>query len=247
MYDFSERHQDNPLIQKKGGSRELSTRQNKMFNEDKKYLYTRNELEEYEKFIIDNYGEFKEIMHEIVSPDIHLDIIVVPPTKEHNYYKLITMGMGAYKMKTPQRLARYRLQRAELVMYLPADWNIKSNIEEDFWPIRYLKAMARLPVTNNSWLGFGHTMSLNNEGDTYADNTKFCSLLLVTALDKEYQKLECKLSSGKKINFYQLFPLYAEELEYKLQNGANELLDLVDDEDIIPIINIKEKIIVLNK
>ena len=45
------------------------------------------------------------LFHEIVSPDIHLDIIIVPPTEKNNYYKLITMGMGAYGMNVPDNFS----------------------------------------------------------------------------------------------------------------------------------------------
>lgn len=60
---------------------------------DDMYLYSEKELDEYEAFIQQNFGDYKEVFHEIVSPDIHLDIIMVPPTPENPFHKLITMGM----------------------------------------------------------------------------------------------------------------------------------------------------------
>ena len=89
------------------------------------FLYSEKELRQYEDYIVEQFGEFNEVMHEIVSPDIHVDIIVVPPTEDNNYYKLITMGMGAYKMNVPDELKKYELERAELVLYLPPTWDIK--------------------------------------------------------------------------------------------------------------------------
>ena len=205
------------------------------------YLYTEQELDKYEKYIMNNFGEYNEVFHEIVSPDIHLDIIVIPPTENSNYYKLITMGMGAYKMDVPKELKEYELERAELVLYLPPTWNIKSNKEEDYWPIRCLKVLARLPIQNNTWLGFGHTVSSNQEDSPYANNTNYCSMMLLSAVNKNYEKLDLRLKRLGKINFYQLFPLYKEELEYKKNNGLEKLLDLFDDNDIMPIINIDRK------
>ena len=52
---------------------------------------------------------------------------------------------------------------------------------------------------------------------------------------KKFQKND--LTKGK-INFYQLFPLYKEELEYKMEHDAETLLDLFSDDDIVPIVNI---------
>ncbi len=74
-------------------------------------------LDRYEAFISEQFGEYEQVFHEIVSPDIHLDIIIVPPTEKNNYYKLITMGMGAYGMNVPDNLREYQLERAELVLF----------------------------------------------------------------------------------------------------------------------------------
>lgn len=205
------------------------------------YVYTEQDMAEYEKYIADNFGEFDNVLHEIVSPDIHCDILVIPPTEDNNYYKLITMGMGAYEMNVPKELKQYELERAELVLYLPPEWNIPPKDEEDYWPIRYLKVLARLPLQCDTWLGFGHTVSADEKNTPYADNTKFCSIMLLNALNNNYENLDFKIKGKGKINFYQLFPLYLEELEYKQNNDAEALLDLFEDEDIMPIINLKRK------
>lgn len=208
---------------------------------DSMYLYTEEELNQYESYIMEQFGEYQEVFHEIVSPDIHLDVIIIPPTESDNYYKLITMGMGAYKMNVPSELREYNLERAELVLYLPPTWDIKSSKEEDYWPIRQLKALARLPIQCDTWLGYGHTVSSDEENNPYAEGTEFCSMMLLTALNQYYEKLDFSLKTKGKINFYQLFPLYKEELDYKMATDANALLDLFDDEDIMPIINTKRK------
>ena len=208
---------------------------------DTMYLYTEKELDEYECFIQENFGEYKEVIHEIVSPDIHLDIIVVPPTAEDSYYKLITMGMGAYAMNIPESLKGNDLEHAELILYLPKSWNIRSEDEKDYWPIRYLKILASLPIDLNTWLGFGHTIHGNEDMTPFAENTELNSFVLVNAVNLLYENLDLRLSSGKKIIFYQLFPLHQEELEYKLENSLDDLLDLFEDDDLLPVLNIKRK------
>ena len=35
------------------------------------------------------------------SPDIHVDIYIIEPTRKRNYYTLITSGMGAHRMNVP--------------------------------------------------------------------------------------------------------------------------------------------------
>lgn len=204
------------------------------------YLYTEKELIEYEKFIKDNFGNYDGILHEIVSNDIHLDIIIIPPTEDKNYYKLITMGMGAYKMDVPNDLEDCELQRAELVLYLPPTWNVNSSNENDYWPIRCLKKIARLPIEHNTWLGYGHTISNNKNNEPYSNNTKFCSMILLSALNNKNIEPNLKIGGKGKINFYQLFPLYKEELEYKINKGVEPLMNLFNG-DINPIVNIQRR------
>ena len=215
----------------------------KLFDQFKKnsLLYTEQEMEEYESYIEKNFGKIEVIIHELVSPDIHIDIIVIAPTKEDNYYKLITMGMGAYKMNIPRQLKDYELSRAELVLYLPPTWDINSNKEEDYWPIRYLKTLARLPLQSNSWLGTGHTISSDEQNSSFASNTKLCSILLLNATNLKDEELELTLKTRKTINFYQLFPLYLEEMQYKFDFGTTKLLDLFSEKDLFPIVNRERK------
>lgn len=207
---------------------------------DTMYLYTEAELDQYESFIKEQFGEYDLVFHEIYSPDIHLDVILVPPTEKSNYYKLVTMGMGAYAMHVPDELKAEQLEHAELVFYLPPTWNIKSDREEDYWPIAKMKAVARVPVQYDTWLGYGHTFS-DEKKTPFAGNTDLCGLMLLQGTNNAFDPLELNLGEKGKINFYQLFPLYKEELDYKLAYGVDALLELFSDEDIMPILNINRK------
>ena len=205
------------------------------------YVYTEEEAEQFENYVEEQFGHFDEVIHEIISPDIRLDIIVVPPTEDDNYYKLITMGMGAYKMHVPSELKCSGLERAELVLYLPPEWNIKSAEEKDYWPIRQLKILARLPITCKTWLGFGHTVSSDAENTPYSDNTELCSMLLLDAVGKDCRKLDFSMPTTGKINFYQAVPLYKEELDFKMEHDADALLDLFDDDGLPVVLDINWK------
>lgn len=205
------------------------------------YNYLEEELNEYEAYIEKALGGYDEVFHEIVSPDIHLDIIIVPPTNTHPYYKLVTMGMGAYTMAVPEDLKTSSLEHAELVIYLPKDWDIRSCDERDYWPIRYLKILGRLPLECDTWLGYGHSVHGNQEMEPLADNTQLNSFVLLNANDLNGKIMKLELSSGKTINFYQLFPLYQEELEIKQAYSTEALIELFNNEDRFPILNIQRK------
>ena len=144
-------------------------------------------------------------------------------------------------MNIPKELKDYELSRAELILYLPPTWDINSNKEEDYWPIRYLKTLARLPLQSNSWLGTGHTISSDKKNSPFASNTKFCSILLLNATNLKDEELELTLKTRKTINFYQLFPLYLEEMQYKFDFGTTKLLGLFSEKDLFPIVNIERK------
>lgn len=104
-----------------------------------------------------------------------------------------------------------------------------------------MKKIARLLIEHNTWLGYGHTISNNKDNEPYSNNTKFCSMILLPVLNNKNIEPNLRIDRKDKINFYQLFPLYKEELEYKINNGVEALMNLFSDEDIKPIVNIQRK------
>ena len=195
-------------------------------------IYSQREMKAVDKFIGKCFGKFPTVFHELVSPDIHVDICLIPPDKDRNFHTLVTMGMGAHKMNVPGELAEYKLERAELLITLPVDWQIPEKDEIWYWPIRLLKSTARLPINCDTWLGWGHTV---DNQSAYADNTDFCGAMLIDPMVGKGNC--CHLPNGEDVNFYQLIPLYREEMEYKLQNGAEELLKLLSETSFVVDIN----------
>ena len=188
-------------------------------------VYTEEEMEAVEGHIQQYFGKFENVFHELVSPDIHVDICMVPPTEERDYYTLVTMGMGAHRMNVPKELAEYKLERAELAIALSADWKLDQESMKDekwYWPIRLLKSLARLPIASDTWLGFGHTM--DNQED-FAENTKLCAAILTGPQGTQDGSEVCPLPGGEEVNFYQVIPLYEDELDYKLEHDADALLN----------------------
>jgi len=188
-------------------------------------VYTEEEMEAVEGHIEQYFGKVENVFHELVSPDIHVDICVVPPSEERDYCTLVTMGMGAHRMNVPEELAEYKLERAELAIALPADRKLDQESMKDerwYWPIRLLKGLARFPIECETWLGCGHTM--DNE-EPFAGNTKLCASILIEPQNAEDGSEVCVLPGGEEVNFYQVIPLYEDELNYKLEHDADALLD----------------------
>ena len=185
-------------------------------------VYTEEEMDAVENYIETNFGAYGHVFHELVSPDIHLDICIVEPTEERSYYMLVTLGMGAHRMNVPAELAEHKLERAELAIALPPDWNIHQSDEVHYWPIHLLKDLARLPIEMNTWLGWGHTI---DGRAPYADSTDLAAALIISGQVKEGGSNVCLLPDGDEVNFYQIIPLYKDELKYKLSHNADDLLD----------------------
>ena len=188
-------------------------------------VYSEDEMSAIEQHIQSTFGAFDQVLHELDSPDIHVDICVVPPSERRNYYTLVTMGMGAHRMNVPKELAEYKLERAELAIALPPDWKLdKDSMQEQrwYWPVGLLKVLARLPISNDTWLGFGHTM---DKQSPFAEDTKLTAAILTGPQGVEEGGEVCILPGGEEINFYQVLPLYQEEMEYKLKHDADALLE----------------------
>ena len=206
-----------------------------MSEENLPELYTEDEMNALEAHISSYFGEFKNVLHEIVSPDIHVDICVIEPTADRNYYTLVTMGMGAHLMNVPENLREYKIDRAEVLITLPTDWKLPiddlevtgAGDEKWYWPLRWLKVLARLPSEQDTWLGYGHTVP---NGEPFAENTDLCGVLLTMPYFFGKEASICKFPDGDEINFYQVIPLYDNEMSFKIENGVEALEDLFPDD-----------------
>lgn len=190
-------------------------------------LYNEDEMLAVEKHIEKYFGNFEQVLHEVYSPDIHVDIAICPPTPERNFYTLVTMGMGAHKMAVPDELAEVGLDRAELCICLPPDWKFSEQNQMWYWPMGLLKYIARIPIIEDTWIGIGHSATCK---EPLADNTALCGAIISCSavMGKEKGCTNCKLPNGERVTFYGVLPIYQQELEYKLKFGYQRLLSKLE-------------------
>ena len=186
-------------------------------------MYSEEDWAAVEQHLERYFGPCTNVFHEIMSPDIHVDIYIMEPTPERNYYVLSTFGMGAHRMNVPEELADKQLERAEIIVTLPPDWKLTEPGEGWYWPIRWLKILARLPIEEDGWLGWGHTIA-NPDDAPFADNTRLCGLMLTLPGTFGEEAACCPLPGGDRVNIYQMIPLYFEEMQFKMDHSAEELL-----------------------
>ncbi|WP_271770009.1 suppressor of fused domain protein [Aquimarina algiphila] len=187
-----------------------------------------------EKYI----GPIHMVFHEIISDKVHIDVHWVQPTEEKPFHTLITSGMSDKAMNTPEGVdnAAY----AELCICLPEEWKISQEDFEDdsnYWPIYWLKFLARFPHEYDTWLGFGHTIPNGDPPAPFTENTGLNTMLLLPsiALGEEFMSLELE---NKTVNFFALIPLYTEEVALKMKKGVDSLFDGFDKHKVTDILDL---------
>ncbi|MCJ8013458.1 suppressor of fused domain protein [Paenibacillus sp. KQZ6P-2] len=177
-------------------------------------------------------GRTSSVFHEIVSDIIHIDVNIMEPTEKEPFWVLYTNGMSDLPMTIPNEILaglNDHYDRAEVMMFLPASWELTQESvkdENNYWPIRLMKQMARFPHQYNSWLGYGHTIPNYQDYEPYADGTGLNGVVLYQ-LKEEISVIRAK--DGNKIQTYFLIPLYKEEMDYKLEHGMDALMERLSE------------------
>ncbi|WP_435168846.1 suppressor of fused domain protein [Paenibacillus glycanilyticus] len=189
-------------------------------------------------------GPVESVFHEIISDLIHLDILYVAPTKEKNYITLVTCGMSSLPMTVPNGAEAFRY--AELMICLPADWKMSEKSFEDennYWPIRCLKMLARLPHEYNTWFYTDHTIPNGDPAEPYSESTKLSGMMITipSTVESLEEFFTLRASESKEVHFFSLTPLYNDEMNYKLKHGADALLAKLEKAEITQIIDPKRK------
>lgn len=196
-------------------------------------------IEELSRHIEEHIGPISMVFHELISTHVHVDVHHVEPTPERPWHVLVTTGMSARPMTTPEGTPedwRY----AELVVSLPSDWQVSEAAftdEQNYWPVRLLKWLARMPHEYGTWLGLGHSIPNGDPAEPYASDTQLSGVLLLPSvtLPLEFHALE--RPDGTTVRFWSLYPVYAEEMKLKLRKGSEAILDQFEKNGITDVID----------
>jgi hypothetical protein len=176
-------------------------------------------------------SERKAITGIVEYPDRPVLIRYIPPSSKCNNSVLFTVGLNQFKMPAPQDCQQF--EHAELMILLPKTWPAPDKALKSkkwAWPIQWLRKIARYPIENETWLGAHLTVLTEEESPAQlAPGVVFTSWLLIS-LPTDDLVINCK--DGKKIQIYQLFPIYTEEYHYALKHGATALMQLLSEKGI---------------
>ena len=185
-------------------------------------------------------GKVAQVLQEVVSPVVFIDVLVVPPTPERNWHTLVTSGMSSRAMSVPDGAEDFRY--AELMICLPAEWKLDAaslNHEEFNWPLRWLRLLARNVHQYKTWFSYGHTIPNGEPAVPFAFNTKMSSILLMPVQSVPRFRL---LDTGhKQTHFPALVPIYNEELTLCLKAGPKALIQCLNENGVDELLNLQRK------
>ena len=193
-------------------------------------------------------GEIDGVWHELVSDQVHIDIHCVAPTEDRPFRTLVTSGMSQHPMAVPREALGY--EYLELMICLPPDWPVTQEALADenyYWPIRWLKRLARLPHAHETWLFDGHTIPNGDPPEPMAAKTLFIGWLLMPPRLAPDLFQELEIDSQTKIHFAALYPLYDEEMQLKLDSGTEVLFERMMKRGITELLDVNRPNVALGE
>ncbi|CAL2076141.1 suppressor of fused domain protein [Tenacibaculum sp. 190524A05c] len=180
---------------------------------------------------LDKYFQSEEIsvFHEFIAFDFKVHIYFIQP-KKYSFNILLSSGMSSLKMNVPDEVENKKeLEFSELMMLIPKDITfseVYTGESKNDYLISMLKHSAKFPHFNETWMGIGHTICADENYGPYSNETNFVGGVLLPSVtfDEDFTKIK---REGTIINLYTFFPLFKNEIKYKIKNGYSALFDLL--------------------
>ena len=91
------------------------------------------------------------------------------------------------------------------------------------------------------------TPAIGENVEPLAENTKLCCMFLYPSITLGKDFFNLKINEHKTVKFYCLYPLYKEEMDFKLKNSADTLIDKFEKYNIRDVIDINRRNTCINK
>lgn len=187
-------------------------------------------------------GPIATVWHELLSDLVHIDVHQVAPTDDRPYWTLITTGMSDLPMTVPARSEDMAF--AELMICLPKQWKMTQadfKNEQFYWPVRWLKILARFPHEYKTWLGWGHTIPNGDPPQPFHETVPFECVMLVRPKSVSTEFWQLPVRQDKTVHFFAVMPLFRGEMELKLTQGAETLEQLFERHKVSEIVDPKRR------
>jgi hypothetical protein len=169
-------------------------------------------------------GEIEQVLHEIDSPLVHVDLFVIAPTEARPFRTVVTCGMAERPMLPPDGAGD--LRRCELFLGLPPDWPMDEEHLRDerfWWPLRLLKSLARFPHISETWLWQGHTVSTSDPPEPYGPGTTMGAAFIAPPILMPDGFGVLRRKEADDIHFFGVIPIHGDELALARESGAEAL------------------------
>ena len=179
-------------------------------------------VEERERVYDQMFGESDTVLHELIPLVPHIDVYRYPPNDKRDFYTFVTGGMSDLPMNSPaEHGADYR--RAEIIFY--------SMDNRDDYPA-LLRNLAHFVHDNNTWLHWGHTMPNGQPPEPLFDTQKLDTLLFMPTVVGPDSTLGDELQiESDPVHLIWCVPITSAECQLKLDEGADALYDLFDENE----------------
>jgi len=121
---------------------------------------------------------------------------------------------------------------AEVMMVIPGDMKMGTEIDERIWPWQSIQLAASKPhIDGKAFSKKPTVLSTQVEGNS-EDSSGFAATLLLPNVKGYVDQFEA--SSGRKISFVLAMPIYRDEYDYAMQHGASKLVECLREQKVKP-------------
>jgi hypothetical protein len=166
----------------------------------------------------------------ISEVDLYIDIIM--PNKDRDYITLVTVGMSEEPMAETADGKKF----AELIMKLPANWDVSEEALSDMtknWPFRMMLKTAHLGHKfQGKYVDETTVIPSGNPNDAilyFNGNTELSSVMLCKSEDIPQLKVDNEMT----IDFFALVPITEKETDVVKKIGSLAVMKMLPKGDIV--------------
>lgn len=153
-----------------------------------------------------------------------------------NLNLILTKGLSKYKMDVPEIIATK--SRVELCLLLPGELDLETLHYKDLDCKLLLQKISNVVVENKSWIGAGHTFPNISDNPTISRYTEMDHFMLIEpVLFKD--ELSGIQFDDEEVTVLAIIPIFKKELDFKLKNGAFNLLKRLNKNAVTELFEMK--------
>lgn len=167
-----------------------------------------------------HFGKLPQVFHELVSPSAHIDLYPYPANGQRPFHVVATTGMAEQPMQVPPGTGAPT--HVELVVLLPPSWPLDhASWRKDvgYWPMQWLKRVARFHYESGHWLGEGHLLANGDPAAPIDAAHPYDSVLLAAPRALPESFAQVTLKDGRVVRYLCLYFLTPAERERVVNDG----------------------------